>query len=200
MFEQARQAGAAEAPESALLEGLSLYRAGQWARSRAALRQAAGIDLDPSLNLALRQLQARLQEQRRGPRLFELELSAGYEYDSDVGLFEEGVTLPQDVSHRDDGRFVLEPRARLNLIRSDRLTAGLSTTNYFSFQSRLSQFDIDSYQVGAFVNYQLAPNVVVGLRYDFNDVDLGYEPYLKRNFVTPEVTFFEKNLGYTGVF
>jgi Tfp pilus assembly protein PilF len=199
MFQRAREAGASDAPEAALLEGLSLYRAGQWARSRAALRQSARIDLDPSLSLAMRQLEAQLQEQR-GAKRWEFELSAGYEYDSNVGLFQSGVTLPSDVSQRGDGRFVLEPRGRLFLLRNQTFEAGVGTTNYFSFQSKLSEFDLDSYQVGAFANWRIAPNVVLGLRYDFNDVDLGYEPYLKRNFVTPEITVFENNFGYTGAF
>jgi hypothetical protein len=159
------------------------------------MRQAAGIDLDPSLSVAARQL----QEQDLHRRL-QFDISAGYEYDSNVGLFQEGIATPRDIPHRDDGRFVIEPRARFSIIQNDKVDAGVSTTNYFSYQSTLSDFDVSSYQVGAFFNYQLTTNLLAGVRYDFNYVDLGHEPYLTRNFVTPEVTYFENNFGYTGAF
>jgi tetratricopeptide (TPR) repeat protein len=158
MFERAQAAGAHggiakdAAPEAALLQGLSLYRSGEFARARRSLRQASRADLDPSLTLATRQLNAAAEN--ADTPLFEFELGVGYEYDSNVPLVDDNLVLPEDLPTKDDGRFVLEPRLRFTPLRTSRLEAGMATTNYFSFQDRLTEFDLSSYQVGAFANYR----------------------------------------------
>jgi hypothetical protein len=61
----------------------------------------------------------------------------------------------------------------------------------------LSDFDIESYQGGPYINYKIKDNVFASLRYGFNFIRVGKEDFLTRNIVTPQVTFIEPKFGYT---
>ena len=77
---------------------------------------------------------------------------------------------------------------------------GIEGNGYFSWYMDLSDFDIASYQAGPFVNWHFSENWFLSARYGFNYVDLGHDPYLTRHVVTPQLTYIEKNFGYTSAY
>lgn len=196
-FSKAR-AGGADLGSTAVLQGLSYLWLGDLQRSHAAFQQANELQLDPSLLIASRQLAAATAPPINKP--WQVHLSLGYEYDTNVALFDEGIALPSDISRHGDGRAVLEPSASYSLINNQKFDIGIATENYFAFQDDLNDFDLASYQVGAYANMQVNSWLIASLRYDFNNVELGHDPFLKRNVVTGELTYLEPQLGFTSLF
>jgi len=77
---------------------------------------------------------------------------------------------------------------------------GIEGNVYLAYQFDLSDFDVASYQAGPYVNYKVSDNLYASFRYGFNYIDLGHDPYLKRNVVTPQLTYLEKDFGYTSAY
>jgi tetratricopeptide (TPR) repeat protein len=198
-FSKARSAGGSEASAAGLYEGLSYVQLKELGRAQAALQAVTRINPDSSSASAARALGYSLQTESN-VRPFALQVSSGYEWDSNVPQTNWNSPLPPNTRRQQDGRFVVEPQASLSLIRTSNLDAGVDTIDYFSWQNQDGNYNIDSWQVGAFGTYHIATNSFLGLRYDFNDVTQGYAPSLKRNVVTPQFTCIEPNLGYTAVY
>jgi len=196
-FNQARAAGGEEASAAGLYQGLSYIQLKQLNRAQAALRDVARIDRDSSVGAASRAMSDSIDVNTGRSRPFTLQVAAGIEYDSNVPLVQNNSLLPPGTKHQQDARFVLQPRASFSFVRNDRLELGIDTTDYFAWQSYDNDFDIASYGVGAFGNFRINPKLFAGLRYDFNYLELGHDPFLKRNTVTPNLTFIEPKIGYT---
>jgi tetratricopeptide (TPR) repeat protein len=193
-FGRAKAAGGVEASSAAMYQGLTEMRLGRTSAARAAFRDV--LDRDASLAAASRQLESTLGPTKKP---WSVSLSLGYEYDSNVALLTDGAALPGNISHRADGRFVVQPHASYSFIQNARWDVGIDTSEYFAWQNRVSDFDLASYDVGTYANYRVIENgdLYASLRYDFNDVELGHDPFLKRNLVTPQVTYIERNFGFT---
>jgi Tfp pilus assembly protein PilF len=201
-FAAAKAEGGTEAAPAGFYEGLTYLRMRQLVKARITFQDSMlAPDRDPTLASASRQLDAVLaQQQSKAPKPYEGQISLGYEYDTNVIQLGADIPTPAGISNKSDGREVLLPRGSYSFLQTDRLEAGLEGTGYFTWQDSLSSFDIDSYQAGPFANYKLANNLYVSGRYGFNYVQFGYQPFLIRNIVTPQVTYLEPKFGYTSVF
>lgn len=199
-FDAARKETGINPVAAGFYAGLSYFQLRDLSRGRTVILETPGIDRDAASSAALQQLDAVLAAEQRRSRPWEVQLELAYEYDTNVVLLGSSVQLPSNISRRDDNRFLVAPRGSYSFIRTDRLEAGLETTNYFAFQDNLQNFNIASYQAGPYLNFKLAPNLFASVRYDFNYLTLGYHSFLKRNLVTPQLTLQEPKFGFTSVF
>jgi tetratricopeptide (TPR) repeat protein len=200
-FAAAKAAGGTEAVPAGFYEGLTYIRMRELVRARRTFQDASlSADRDPTVVSAARQLDAVLAAQQQTTKRWEVQLTLGYEYDTNVIQIGTNVPTPGEISDEEDGRFVLQPRGSYSFIRNDRLEVGLEGSGYFTWQNDLSDFDVASYQAGPFVNYKLRENLYASARYSFNYVELGHDPFLKRNVITPQLTLVEPKFGYTSLY
>lgn len=201
-FRRAREAAGPEQMSAEFYEGLTYIRMREFVRARSILRESSiGGDADPMLEAASRQLDAVLaatQPQARRP--WKLQISAGYEYDTNVVLRGANVALPSELSNEEDGRFVLQPTGSYSFFRTDRMDAGLEASGYFTFQNDITSFNIESYQAGPYIDYRINDNLFASARYGFNFIRFGHEDYLTRHIVTPQVTYVWAKRGYTSLY
>jgi hypothetical protein len=170
-------------------------------RARSAFRQSAlsGADIDPTLAAASRQLDTVLENQTRKVKPWSFNLSLGYEYDSNV-IELGGSTSAESIgiSGEAANTLVIQPSGSYSFIRNAKIDAGIEGTAYLNWHdSGLSDFDTQSYQAGPFVNYKVNDNLWFSARYGFNYALLGLDPFLTRHLFTPQLTYLEKNFGYT---
>ncbi len=201
-FEAARGPGGIEQESAEFYQGLTYLRMRDLVRARAIYREAGtgGVDRDPTVAAASRQLDDVLGGQQASPRPWDLQLTAGYEYDTNVLLLGSNVALPGQISGDEDGRFVLQPRGSYSLYRNPRMDAGVEANGYFTFQQDISAFDIASYQGGPYVNLKLTDNLFASARYGFNYIDFGHAKYLTRHLITPQLTLVHGQKGYTSAY
>ncbi len=201
-FEQARRAGGVEQESAEFYQGLTYLRMRDLVRARQIYHEASigGADRDPTVAAASRQLDDVLAAQQRTPRPWELQITASYEYDTNVLLLGSNVALPGEISDDEDGRFVLQPRGSYSLLRGQNYDIGVEATGYFTFQQDIQSFNIFSYQAGPYMNYRLADNLYASARYGFNYIEFGHEKYLTRHLITPQLTLVYPQKGYTSIY
>jgi tetratricopeptide (TPR) repeat protein len=201
-FDAAKAAGGIEAAPAAFYEGLTYLRMRELVRARATFRESQGpeAERDPLLSSASRQLDRVLAVQAQPSKPWEAQITLSYEYDSNVVQIGSNIPLPGGISGQDDWRWVVQPRGSYSFIQNPTLEIGVEGNGYFSWQQELSDFDIASYQGGPFINYKLMDNLYASFRYGFNYIEFGHDPFLTRNVVTPQLTYIEKNFGYTSGF
>lgn len=201
-FEIARAQGGVEQESAEFYQGLTYLRMRDLVKARAIYREAGtgGADRDPTVAAASRQLDGVLAGQQRAPRPWELQLTASYEYDTNVMLLGSNVALPGQISGDNDSRLMLQPRGSYTLYRNSKFDVGVEGNGYFTFQQDIPSFDIASYQAGPYMNYKLADNLYASARYGFNYIEFGHESYLTRNLLTPQLTWVQPNKGYTSAY
>lgn len=203
-FEIARREGGIERESAEFYQGLTYLQMRDLVRAREVYREAGigGADRDPTVAAASRQLDDVLAGATRTAETkpWEVQLTASYEYDTNVLLLGSNVALPTEISDDEDGRFVLQPRGSYSIFRGRNYDAGLEATGYFSFQDDIQSFNIFSYQGGPFANYRVGENLWLSGRYSFNYIEFGHEKYLTRHLVTPQVTWVEKNRNYISAY
>ena len=200
-FAAAKAAGGTEAEPASFYQGLTYIRMRQLVQARASFQQTTiDPERDPTVAAAARQLDAVLAQQQAatGPaKPWEAELTISYVYDSNVIQLGSDAQLPTGISHKADSRTVLQPRGSYSLFHNDKVEIGVEGSGYFAYEFDLNDFDTYSYQIGPFISYKFSPNLYGRLSYAFNYIELGHDPYLNRNIVTPSLTYVEPKLGYT---
>jgi tetratricopeptide (TPR) repeat protein len=200
-FARAKRAGSPEAVPAGFYEGLTYLRMRELVRARSSFRESAlGVDRDPTVAAASRQLDLVLGEQARRDKPWEIELTLAYEYDSNVIQISPDIPTPVGIANEADSRFLVQPRGTYALWRTPKVEAGIEGSGYFSFHWDLTDFDVASYQAGPYINYKLRDNLYVSARYGFNYIELGHEDFLTRHIVTPQLTLIEPNFGYTSAY
>lgn len=200
-FANAKALGGTEGAPAEFYEGLTYLRMRELVRARSAFRQSAlsGSDIDPTLAAASKQLDTVLESQTRTVKPWSFQLSLGYEYDSNV--IELGGNTSANaagISGQSANSLVVQPSGSYSFIRTGKIDAGLEGTAYLNWHdSGLSDFDTQSYQGGPFVNYKINDKLWLSARYGFNYVTLGKDPFLVRHLFTPQLTYLEKDFGYT---
>jgi Tfp pilus assembly protein PilF len=199
-FAAARQAGSVEATAAGFYEGLTYLRMRELVRARSSFRDSALGNTDPTLAAASRQLDAVLSVEQGARKPWEAQLTIAYEYDTNVIQIGSNIPLPGGISNQSDSRIVFQPRGSYSFVQRDPWEVGIEGNGYFSWHFDLADFDIASYQAGPFVNWHFSENWFLSARYGFNYVELGHDPYLTRHVITPQLTYLEKNFGYTSAY
>ncbi len=202
-FARAKKIGGVEADPASFYEGLTYIRLRQLVRAREAFRnssQSGDTSRDPTLAAASQQLDTVLSHQQGQTKPWEAQLTVAYEYDSNVIQIGSGIPIPQGISDQSDFRWVAQPRGSYSFIQNSKVEVGIEGNGYFAWEQDLSDFDVASYQAGPFINYKIAENLYGSARYGFNYIELGHDPFLKRNVVTPQLTYVEPKFGYSSGF
>lgn len=199
-FRKAKARGETEAAPAEFYEGLTYLRMKQLVKARSTFREASIGGRDPTVAAASRQLDDVLARQQRASKIWEVQISLGYEYDSNVILLGSDIATPAGISDESDSRFLLQPRASYSFIRGTKLEVGVETNGYFTWHNDLQDFNVASYQAGPFFNYRLGKNVYASARYGYNYIDFGHEKFLTRHIATPQLTLIEPKFGYTSAY
>jgi Flp pilus assembly protein TadD len=200
-FAEAKRLGGTEGAPAEFYEGLTYLRMRDLVRARSAFRQSAlpGADVDPTLAAASRQLDTVLAGQTRTTKPWNFQLTMGYEYDSNVIELGGGTSADAiGISGQSANSLVIQPSGNYSFYRTSKVDLGLEANGYFNWHDGgLSDFDTQSYQGGPYVNYKINDQLWFSARYGFNYVLLGRDPFLTRHVITPQLTYLEKNFGYT---
>ena len=201
-FAAARAAGGTEAAPAEFYEGLTYLRMRELVRARETFREAGlgGAERDPAVAAASRQLDAALAQQERRRKPWEIQLTAGIEYDSNAILLGTGMPTPGEISDEEDWRWVLQPRGSYTFYRSGPFSAGVEGSGYFTFYDELTDFNVQSVQGGPFMQYRITDRLTLSGRYAFNYIEFGHESFLARHLITPMVTLVQPDFGYTALF
>ena len=197
-FAVAKQLGGTESVPAGFYEGLTYLRMRELVRARSTFREASlDVDRDPTVAAASRQLDAVLAAQQRRARPWEVQLTLGYEWDSNVIQLGSNVPNPAGISNESDFRWLVQPRGSYSFIRTNNFELGLEASGYFTWQQELSDFDTESYQGGPFINYKVNDKLFASIRYGYNLIRVGHDDFLRRNLITPQLTYIEPKFGYT---
>lgn len=201
-FKASQQSGQPEATNARLYGGLTYLRMKNLAQARRSFRDAAtsadGGDL--AVTSAAEQVDATLGRAVAAQRRLDARVSVGYEYDSNVIQNGTDSPLPVGITGQSDSSLVIQPRLGYALVRKGPIEFGVEGSGYFSFHKELNDFDIESYQAGPYLDWKTSKETRVGLRYGYNYLRLGSDPYLTRNIITPSFLWFRANVAYTQVY
>jgi tetratricopeptide (TPR) repeat protein len=200
-FQIAKQLGGEEATPAGFYEGLTYLRMRELVQARRTFRESSlNVDRDPTVAAASRQLDAVLTAQQQRAKPYEVQLTLGYEYDSNAIQLGSNVRNPEGISNKSDWRAVVQPRGSYTFFRNGKLELGLEGSGYFSWQNELSDFDTESYQGGPFMNYRINDTLFASMRYGYNLIRVGHENFLERHILTPQLTLVEPKFGYTSAY
>lgn len=130
-----------------------------------------------------------------GPLLFEGHVRMGQAFDSNVILLGKETILPRGFTRKDDYQFGL--MAEFNLRRvfqkeelrfGESLEFGFGAATENLWQPNIPQFDINRYPGRAWVNFQLVPDLYLGVQYEYAYTQLGHRAFISSQRVTPVVS------------
>jgi hypothetical protein len=142
-----------------------------------------------------------------GPWEFEGQLRIGNWYDSNVILLGKQTTLPRGYKRKDDYR--LELSADFNISRyiskseapwliGESLTIGFGGGTANAWQPNIAQFDVNRYPARMYLNWQLIPDLYLGVQYEYSYTQLGHEPFISSQRVTPVISREWRGTGADG--
>jgi hypothetical protein len=139
-----------------------------------------------------------------GPWEFEGWLRIGNWYDSNVILLGKQTTLPRGYKRKDDYR--LDLSADFNISRNiskseapwlvgESLTIGFGGGTANVWQPNIAQFDVNRYPARAYLNWQPIPDLYLGVQYEYSYTQLGHEPFITSQRITPVISKEWRGLG-----
>jgi len=129
------------------------------------------------------------------PFEFRGRISLGAAYDTNVPLLGDEARLPLSFGRKWDYR--LETAASFDLSRrfdksetvlGESLAIGIGGSTTYGWQPNIGDFDVNLYSGRAWVNWQAARDLYLGLDYEYSYAQLGRDPYVSSNRLTPVVS------------
>ncbi len=133
------------------------------------------------------------------PKWWNLQMSVGSQYDSNVVLLPTGSSPPggtTGISDESDYAILLYARGEVRAQQTQAWSIGASYGLVQSLHQDLTAFDVQAHSPTGFVQYQKGP-VFARLNLIYDIVYVGQEPYLHAPAVRPVLTFSEGKLGFT---
>lgn len=130
-----------------------------------------------------------------GPLRFEGGFALGYFYDTNVILLGEDTALPRGIVQKWDHRFGVE--AGFDVTRQfveqecalgKSLLLGVGGLTSHLWQPSIGEFDVNMYTGRAYVNWEPLSDLFVGLQYDYTYTQLGHDPFISSNRITPVIS------------
>jgi hypothetical protein len=128
-------------------------------------------------------------------RRWEVHVSTGLLYDSNVTLDPSGQQVPGTVADPADGAISVGAGGSFDLLKSDRAQIGLEYDLYQNLHFRLQDFNLLSNRVQGTAGYSLLPELWVGTQVGYQHYALGGSGYSSEPFVTPFVSLVESGWG-----
>ncbi|MEB2346256.1 MAG: tetratricopeptide repeat protein [Deltaproteobacteria bacterium] len=125
---------------------------------------------------------APVEGERQGPWVV---LSGGFEYDSNVLLRGDNVSVPDEISDEGDVRGVWTAQVGTEVFRNRDWAVGILGAFYGSAHFEQTDFDTQYPSATAWVDRRLAEATLARLQYDFSYAWVGYDGYLLEHSLTP---------------
>src|SRR5262245_14306460 len=130
-------------------------------------------------------------------RPWEVYVSTGLLYDSNVPLDPSGQRIPGTVADPADGAITVGAGGSFDLLKNDRAQVGLEYDLYQSLHFRLQDFNLLWNRVQGTASYALFPELWVGTQVGYQHYALGGSGYSSEPFVMPFVSRTESSWGLT---
>ncbi len=131
---------------------------------------------------------------------WELTLSLGSAYDTNVPQIGRNVVIPFEFGRRKDYRFGASVDMNYLPYIGDRSEVGVGGGAYASWHCDLDVFDEQTYRGHAYVRHRAEDWLDLALRYDYDFNLLGREGYLSRHRLTPQLSVLEDFWGRTTLY
>ncbi len=130
-----------------------------------------------------------------GPLQFDGSLTIGGFYDTNVILLGEDTILPRGIEQADDIRGGVEASFDVTrqLTQEDgilgrSLLFGLGGSTVHFWQPSIGEFDVNTYSGRAYVNWEPVANLYLGVQYDYTFTQLGHDPFISSNRISPVIS------------
>ena len=165
-FRRARSAGSADIdPVASFYAGIALQQAGRPGEAAAEFERAIATAPDSAWADKARAAGSRVGA--RGPKRSWLQLAVGAEYDSNIVLKGEDVSMPTNAGPRTDPRMVYSVDIGQEVMRSARWEAGVLASFVGSLESKADEFDLAVPSVGGWFDFLIDEQTTLRTRYDF---------------------------------
>jgi len=120
-------------------------------------------------------------------------VNIGNHYDTNVILLGQDTILPRGISQKYDYKFGLEAgldvrkefTAAKDPILGQSFSLGIGGSTFNNWQPSIEEFDINTYEGHAYINWEPVRDIFLGLVYSYSYTKLGYDPYISSNRITP---------------
>jgi len=126
---------------------------------------------------------------------FEAEISIGGAYDTNVILLGKDTALPLGIGQKHDFRLGTEAAFSISRYISkteapvgESLSIGLGGRTAHAWHPRIDEFDVNAYAGQAFAQWQPFSDFYLGLQYEYSYTQLGHDPFISSNNLTPVVS------------
>ncbi len=131
-----------------------------------------------------------------GQRPLRLTVLLGNEYDSNLASLPDFDGLGA-VADKGDSRFFFATFGDWLLVDDPLWNAGLLGSTLSSFHYNQTNFDLDDFMGGAYINALALENVLAGLRYEYHHTLLDYQTLSNNHRLTPNVSWLQGDFGHT---
>jgi hypothetical protein len=122
---------------------------------------------------------------------WEIQVSAGMQYDTNVIVEPDDVTLPESISRKSDWRGFLYLQGKYSPVRTETLDIGLTYAFYQSIHRELYDFNVHQHLPGVVFSYGISEHVSARFQYTFEYTNVGSEDYLFSHTLGPSVLVAE---------
>ena len=134
--------------------GVGYYRRGVLAEAREELQEVVRVDARSQVGRSAQEFLFQIDKLQKKVKPWEFALHTVYQYDSNVVLVPGGAVLPQGISRKGDSRLVVHARGSYEALRTLRWTLGGKYSFYQSLHGELSEFDVQSHEIGTRLLYR----------------------------------------------
>ena len=186
-------------PQTNLELGILYYRKGLHTEARdffqTVINNAKGTELANQAGDYIRDI----DEEGEGVKVkdWELSLTVGGQYDSNVILDSGSGPLPEGISRKSDWRGIVYVEGKFTPRITDHITLGPTYSFYQSFHTELNDFNVQQHLPGFLFDISLSKNVLLKASYNYEYTKVGNEEYLSAHIISPVVTIEEGKGFYT---
>lgn len=157
------------------------------------------ITLAPDTELARKAKEyLRTIQQKGALKPWDLNISGGLQYDSNVVLDSGENPLPKGISGKSDWRAVLYLQGRYRIVPFDQAEISAGYSFYQSLHFSLSSFNVTDNLLDLSASYRISPIIDVKGIYSFDYALVGGDPYVHAYTLSPVITISEGK-GYSTV-
>ena len=151
---------------------------------------APGTKLSEQAENYLREIEAK-EKVKTAKKNWSLNLTGGFQYDSNVVLEPSDGTLPEGISRKSDWRGIIYFEGKYTPILTEKLTLGPTYSFYQSLHTKLHDFNVQQHQPGLSLSYTINKDLSLRAFYAYEYTTVGSEGYLSAHTLSPVITIAE---------
>ena len=201
LFESARVANPAIAPQAMTQESIALLNLGKYDESKKMLERVLAMKLSPETAAEVKRLLASVDAMYRAKKPWAVNLVTGFQYDSNP-LQNPLNAFPGTPSNREDGTHVFSLSGRYNVIQEEAWKAGLGYNQYILTYFRNSDISLIGVRPSIYLQYENKP-YYAGIQYMYSHYWVGGKSHVDVHSIFPTFTLVNgehwRTETYTGV-